>query len=265
MSSALVGWLLFGVFLSLTLLAVFASGIQLKRGNRHKATHDYGSIYYLFAMLLMAASPAIAWHLGPWTPTTRGLVAGGVALVVDALFLGLGVVYERWRDKGKDEVGQRNSGKSSRNGRFYSIEGSTARLFFRFLVVLLVHGGAYAVGGYAQSEVGNDVPALFWPWFITYFGVLFFALGGIYLIITVFFKWQDYYFGAGLPPSDAESGGESTQLLRDTARRSPPVEEISEAGSRVVGATPVALRTRRRTAADKESTSSSTKKRYDFD
>jgi len=190
----------------------------------------------------------------------RGWIAGAVALAVDAAFLGLGVAYEKWRDEGKDEVGLK---RSSRNGRFYSIEGSTARLIFRFIVVLLVHGGAYVLGGYAQSSTTDDVPTMFWPWFVTYFGVLFFALGGLYLIITVFFKWQDYYFGAGLPPASDAEAGTPLMAANAAARKSPPAT-LSTAEPRVVGSTPVALRTRRRTVEEKAKTTVA-KKRYDFD
>ena len=254
MSSSTVGWLLFGAFTALALLALLASGIQLKRGNRHKSTHDYGSIYYTFAFIVMVLTPALFWHLLTSSSEVRGWVAFGVAIVIDVLFLAVGVAYEKWRDQGKDYAGVN---KSTRNGRFYSIEGSTTQLFFRFATVALVHGGAYLLGGYAQADTGDDVATMFWPWLVSYYGILLFLIGGAYIIITVFFKWQDYYFGAGVP----DGGDETAELVRpstsdaEAGRRTSPPATLSTTQSHAVA--PIATRTRRRASAAKNG--------YDFD
>jgi len=254
-SSRTVGWLLFGVFVALALLTLLASGIQLKHGHRHKATHDYGSIYYAFAFFVVVLAPALTWHFLTLTPPTRGLVAGVVAVLVDILFLGGGVAYERTCDLGKDEVGV---ARSSRNGRFYSIEGSTARLVFRFVIVIGVHAGAYVLGGYAVSNTLDSVPAMFWPWFVSYYGIVFFIFGALYIIITIFFDWQDYYFGSAVVAKEDES----TQLVRPPpgappsvaamenaygTRTSPPAVDIP---TRIVSGASVSTRTRRRVQAE---------------
>lgn len=265
-SSWTVGWLLFGVFAALALLAFFASGIQLKRGGRHKATHDYGSIYYSFAFMVMLLAPIALWHVATWTSVTRGLAAGGVAVAVDLLFLLIGYGYERNRDTELDNVGV---DKSSRNGRFYSIEeSSTARLIFRFATVILLHAGIFVLGGYAIDSTGDDVAAIFWPWLLAYFGAILLFFGGLYVILTMWYDWQDYYFSKGNRTATDEETAQLVRKAKDTkinqARVSPPVSDSGVQSTVVGGPGPIAARTRRRAAAS-PSNQKSKDDSFDFD
>ena len=127
-SSSTVGWLLFGVFVALTLLAFFASAIQTKYGNRHKKTHDYASLLYTFIVLFVATVPMLMWHLPTtWSVVTRGWVAAAVALVADGVFFAIGSYYENSLDYDDDD-----NKITTRNGRFYSVESSSTVMFFRF-------------------------------------------------------------------------------------------------------------------------------------
>ena len=255
--SALVGWILFGVFAALALAAVLATGIQRKRGVRFKGIHDWASVYYFFAFLMCAALPALAWHLlypssflanAVW----RGWIAAAVAFVGDLIWIGLGVLYERQRDTALDNNGPGTP--STRHGRFYSKDANSGLFWVRYFGVPLVHAGFYILGGYAQSATVDDVAAMFWsPWFIIYISVGFVLFAGLYVIILVFFTWQAYFMDSTL--SDAGDDDEERAVLignQGAARsgsknsRSPPASPPAKSFDFDESGAPIAARTRRR-------------------
>ena len=285
LSSSTAGWLLFGVFAALTLAAVLATGIQRKRGVRFKGIHDWASVYYTFVFVLVAFVPALVWHYTyPASPVMvaayRGLFAGGTAIVVDIIFLGLGAVYEAWRDRYIDYTGSASAKVYTRHGRFYSHEGSKGLLAARFIVVPLVHAGIYILGGYAVCATGDVVADIFWsPWLIVYFAVAFLVFAGLYVVILVFFTWQDYF---------ADNGGDvdaSTPLVGDTDQAMtpfyddksdspplPPPSSLARVDSTrfADNGAPISARTRRRTPAGattgkKASSSDNARASLDFD
>jgi len=263
-SSWTVGWLLFGVFLALTLLAFFASGIQTKYGGRHKQTTDYASLLYTFLVLGAITFPILMWHLAPssWSRETIGWVSAIVAIVSDLILFGIGCFYEHWLDKsdGGNMV-------KIRNGRFYSIEGSGTRLFFRFLFVILVHAGAFVLGGYAVVDSASDVAVMFWPWFVAYYGVAFLFFGTLYAVIFVLFSYQDMMGTLSDDDDDVKtalnaekySGDEESDTLTASSSTNNAKQNFDFDFS------PVATRTRRRNVSTTTRPNHSSSSKLDFD
>ena len=181
-SSSWPWYILGGLFALAAIISLFLLAFTVKWTKFEFYFDGKIEVYYVFAFIFAAITPALIWHVS-WSFLSTSFAAGtfaraaltaGIAFFFDLLVLGIGVLLERNAEK---------KAGSATIVRFDGLDGGEHGLvlFLRVFVISLMHGLIYLFGGFvdvsdAAYQAAIDV---FW---IPHLFLLFAIAFGIYAI-----------------------------------------------------------------------------------
>ena len=214
-------------FFLLAVVAVAASAIQVKNGVRFKERHDYMSIGYFAALLIVSIVPAALYFVSN-DVIVSGWVAFGVTLVLDLAALGFGIAFERQRDDdivATDGTSDRHGRLASRGKLLYGLP-SACKLVLRVALISGLHAAIFILGAYTDGPVRD----MFAP-MATAAVLVTLIFGGLYVFFVLLYTWQQLQFTA-VDATVAPADDENDPFLSAAKVTPPPTVTVSGGDAR---------------------------------